>query len=95
MQEGNFRCAPVLDDGRLVGIITNRDVRSHMGRLDQIEVKFAMTDNPVTIAPTTPLHEAARLLFERKIDALPVLEDAHLVGVMTTSDVFRAFLEQD
>jgi nucleotide-binding universal stress UspA family protein len=95
MQEGNFRCAPVVDDGRLVGIITNRDIRGHMGRLSQVEVKFAMTENPVTVAPTTPLHEAARLLFERKIDALPVLEDGQLVGVMTTSDVLRAFLEQD
>jgi nucleotide-binding universal stress UspA family protein len=95
MQEGNFRCAPVLDNGRLIGIITNRDVRGRMGSLNLVEVKFAMTENPVTVAPTTPLHEAARLLFERKIDALPVLEDAQLVGVMTTSDVLRAFLEQD
>jgi acetoin utilization protein AcuB len=95
MQEGTFRCAPVLDDGRLVGIITNRDVRSHMGRINEVEVKFAMTENPVTVAPTTPLHEAARLLFERKIDALPVMEDGQLVGVMTSSDILRAFLEQD
>ncbi len=95
MHAGNFRCAPVLDGGRLVGIITDRDVRSHMGRTDEIEAKLAMTENPVTVAPTTPLHEAARLLFERKIDALPVLEDGQLVGVMTTSDVLRAFLEED
>jgi len=95
MHEGNFRCAPVLDHGRLVGIITDRDVRSHMGRADQVEAKLAMTENPVTVAPTTPLHAAARLLFERKIDALPVLEDGQLVGVMTTSDVLRAFLEED
>ena len=54
-----------------------------------------MTENPVTVAPTTPLHEAARLLFERKIDALPVLEDGQLLGVMTTSDILRAFLEED
>jgi acetoin utilization protein AcuB len=87
--------APVLDNGRLVGIITDRDVRSHMRRIDQIEAKFAMTENPVTVAPTTPLHEAARLLSERKIDALPVLEDGQLVGVMTSSDIFRAFLEED
>jgi len=95
MNQGNFRCAPVLDKGRLVGIVTNRDVRSHMGRINEVDAKFAMTENPVTVAPTTPLHEAARLLFERKIDALPVLEDGQLVGVMTTSDVLRAFLEED
>ena len=95
MHEGNFRCAPVLDNGRLVGILTDRDVRGNMGRLDEVEAKYAMTANPVTIEPTTPLHEAARILFERKIDALPVLEDGQLVGVMTRSDILRAFLEQD
>jgi acetoin utilization protein AcuB len=95
MDEGNFRCAPVLEDGRLAGIITDRDVRSHLGRINEVEVKFAMTENPVTIAPTTPLHEAARLLSERRIDTLPVVEDGQLVGVMTTSDILRAFLEED
>lgn len=95
MQEGNFRCAPVLDNGRLVGIITNRDVRSHMGRINEVDVKFAMSENPLTVTPTTPLHDAARLLFERKIDALPVVEDGQLVGIMTTSDIIRAFLDED
>lgn len=95
MHEGNFRCAPVVDNGRLIGIITDRDVRANMGRLDEVEAKYAMTANPVTVEPTTPLHDAARLLFERKIDALPVLEDAQLVGVMTSSDILRAFLEED
>jgi len=95
MHEGGFRCAPVVDNGRLVGIITDRDVRGNMGRLDEVEAKYAMTANPVTVEPTTPLHDAARILFERKIDALPVLEDGQLVGVMTNSDILRAFLEED
>jgi universal stress protein A len=95
MHEGSFRCAPVLDKGRLVGIVTDRDVRSHTGRINEVEAKDAMTENPVTVEPTTPLHDAARILFERKIDALPVLEDGQLVGVMTTSDILRAFLEED
>jgi CBS domain-containing protein len=95
MHEGNFRCAPVLDNGRLVGIVTDRDIRGNMGRLDEVEAKYAMTENPVTVEPTTPLHDAARILFERKIDALPVLEEGQLVGVMTSSDILRAFLEED
>lgn len=95
MHEGSFRAAPVLDNGQLVGIITDRDIRGNMGRLDQVEAKYAMTANPVTVEPTTPMHDAARLLFERKIDALPVLEDGQLVGVITSSDILRAFLEQD
>jgi nucleotide-binding universal stress UspA family protein len=95
MHEGNFRCAPVLDNGRLAGIVTDRDIRGNMGRLDEVEAKYAMTENPVTVEPTTPLHAAARILFERKIDALPVLEDGQLVGVLTGSDILRAFLEED
>jgi len=95
MHEGSFRCAPVIDKGRLVGIVTDRHVRGNMGRLDQVEARYAMTEKPVTVEPTTPMHEAARILFERKIDALPVLEDGQLVGVITSSDILRAFLDQD
>jgi acetoin utilization protein AcuB len=95
MREGNFRCAPVLDQGHLVGMITDRDIRSHQERLNEVSAKDAMSERPVTVAPTTPLHDAARLLFEQKIDALPVLEDGRLVGVMTTSDILQAFLDED
>jgi nucleotide-binding universal stress UspA family protein len=95
MHQGSFRCAPVLDNGRLVGIVTDRDVRSNMGSLYAVEARYAMTENPVTVGPTTPLHDAARILFERKIDALPVLEDGKLVGVITSSDILRAFLDED
>ena len=96
LREGNFRCVPVLDNGRLVGIITDRDLLSQeAGAIDQVEVRLAMTENPTTVAPTTPLHEAAHLLFERKVDALPVLDDGQLVGVITINDILRAFLEED
>jgi nucleotide-binding universal stress UspA family protein/CBS domain-containing protein len=94
MQKGNFRCAPVLEHGRLAGIITDRDIRGHMGRLDKVEARYAMTANPVTVGPTTPVHDAARLLVEKKIDALPVIEKGLLVGVMTSSDILRAFVEE-
>jgi nucleotide-binding universal stress UspA family protein len=95
MAEGNFRSAPVVADGRLVGLITDRDLRMHTGYLDNTEAKLAMSENPVTVTPTTPLHEAARIVFEQKLDSLPVIEDGKLVGVITTSDVLRAFLDQD
>jgi nucleotide-binding universal stress UspA family protein len=62
MKESDLRCLPVVDEGRLVGIITDRDLRSHSGLLDETEVKLAMSEAPSTIVPTTPLHEAARLI---------------------------------
>lgn len=95
MYQGNFRSAPVVDGGNLVGIVTEHDIRSHVGYLENTEVKTAMSTDVLTVTPTTPLHEAARLLSERKIDHLPVLEDAQLVGVISTSDILHAFLDEE
>ena len=95
MAEGNFRSAPVVTDGRMVGLITDRDLRMHTGYLDSTEAGLAMNENPITVTPSTPLHEAARIVFEHKLDSLPVIEDGKLVGVLTTSDVLRAFLDED
>jgi nucleotide-binding universal stress UspA family protein len=95
MQQGNFRSAPVVENGRLAGLITDRDIRGQMGRVDTTEVRVAMSENPPTVTPTTPLHDAARILFEQKVDALPVLENDKLVGVITNSDILRAFLDED
>lgn len=96
MRAGNFHCVPVLDNGRLVGLITDRDLLRHQaGGIDEVEVRSAMTENPTTVAPTTPLHEAGRLLFEQKIDVLPVLDGGQLVGIMTKTDILSAFLAED
>jgi nucleotide-binding universal stress UspA family protein/predicted transcriptional regulator len=93
MLSGHFRTMPVLSDGKLVGVITDRDLRRHEGYLDHTEVRLAMTTEVATIAPSTPIHEAAQRLLEHKIGALPVVEDERLVGIISTSDVLRAFLE--
>lgn len=90
MTEGGFRSLPVVDGEKLVGIITDRDLRTHVGYHDHTEVKLAMTEPVVTITPETPVHEAARLLRERKIGALPVVEDGRLVGIISTVDVLEA-----
>ena len=95
MQQGNFRSAPVVENGRLVGLITDRDIRGHMGRVDTTETRVAMSENPPTVTPTTPVQDAARVLFEQKLDGLPVVENGALVGVITNSDILRAFLDQD
>ena len=95
MQQGNFRSAPVVENGRLVGLITDRDIRGQMGRVDTTEVRVAMSENPPTVTPTTPVHDAAQILFEQKLDGLPVVENERLVGVITNSDILRAFLDED
>ncbi|MFQ5683378.1 MAG: CBS domain-containing protein [Candidatus Binatia bacterium] len=95
MQSGGFRQLPVVgDDGRLVGIVTNRDIREHRGKLRISMVKTAMTKNPVTVTFETTLKEVARKLLELKVGGLPVVTGAILVGIITTSDILRAFIER-
>ena len=93
MLSGHFRTMPVLSGGKLAGIITDRDLRRHEGYLDHTEVRLAMTTEVATVAPASPIHEAAKTLLERKIGALPVVEGERLVGIVSISDVLRAFLE--
>ena len=93
MLSGHFRSMPVLSAGKLAGIITDRDLGRHEGYLDHTEVRLAMTTEVLTVAATTPIHESARLLLDRKIGALPVVEGERLVGIISTSDVLRAFVE--
>jgi nucleotide-binding universal stress UspA family protein/predicted transcriptional regulator len=95
MRAGKFRSMPVVDEGCIVGIITERDLRNHTGLHEQTEVKTAMSGQVLTVGPETPIRDAARLLRERKIGALPVVEDARLVGVISTSDILQAFMEEE
>ncbi len=95
MLEGGFRCVPVVKDGKPIGIITDRDIRTHTGAWEHTEAFKAMSEHLVTVSPSTSIHEAARLLRERKIGALPVIENGQLAGVITTSDVLNALTAED
>jgi CBS domain-containing protein len=99
-----IRHLPVVDhDGRLVGIVTDRDLRqavfhpavqARLGTTGEavgdLPVRELMTRGVVTVAPWADLRQAARLMHERKIGALPVVEDGRLVGILTETDVLRA-----
>ena len=93
MKEGGFRRTPVVENGRLVGIVTDRDIRQHLGYLEKTKVNVAVSEKLVTVAPQTTLEEAAKLLLKHKIGGLPVVEDGQLVGIITTSDILQAFLD--
>ncbi|MGO9061003.1 MAG: CBS domain-containing protein [Candidatus Binataceae bacterium] len=92
MRKGGLRCMPVMDNGHLVGIITDHDVRSHAEELEDVEALDAMTTDVVTITPDTSIQEAARLLIECKVGGLPVLKDGILAGIITTEDILKFLL---
>lgn len=93
MTEGGFRRTPVVENGRLVGIVTDKDLRQHLGYLERTKVNVAMSEKLVTVAPQTTLEGAAELLLKHKIGGLPVVEEGQLVGIITTSDILQAFLD--
>jgi acetoin utilization protein AcuB len=95
MHAGGFRCVPILGDGAPVGIVTDRDIREYNNFLDQTEALKAMSEPLITVTPSSHIREAARLLRQRKIGGLPVVEDGKLVGVITIDDVLRALTQAE
>ncbi len=96
---------PVVKDGDLVGIVTLGDLReaSPSGAtslsifelnylLARLKIGQIMTRDPLTITPDTDLTEAAKLMLHHKIGGLPVTDGGELVGVITESDIFRAYV---
>lgn len=105
LQRRGFRHLPVLDGGKLVGIISDRDIKQSMisaaamteGRerdrlLDELTAGQIMARAVVTIGPMFGVEEAARLMATRKISALPVTEGDRLVGIVTETDVLHLFV---
>jgi acetoin utilization protein AcuB len=93
MKTGGFHRLPVIANGKLVGIVTERDLRAHRGYLEHTKVNGIMTENPLTIDGASTLEEAAQIMLQRQIGGLPVIEDGKLLGIITATDVLRAFLE--
>ena len=92
MDAGRFRRVPVVEDGRLVGILTERDLREYTGYLESTRVNAAMRTALVTVTPYNTVEDAARLMLKHKIGGLPIVADGKLVGIITTSDLLKAFL---
>ncbi len=107
MKECHIRRLPVVDHGRVVGILTLGDIREASPSdatslsifelnylLAKLNVEKIMTRDPITIAPTATIREAAQLMLEHKIGGLPVVEDEKLVGIITESDIFRVLVQE-
>ncbi len=93
MEVAGFRRLPVVKDDEVVGMLTERDLRSHLGYLESTKVNVAMSSPVISVGPNSTVQEAARLMLRHKIGGLPVLGGGKLVGMVTTIDMLRAFLE--
>src|SRR3712207_6638715 len=100
-REKRIRHLPVLEEGRLAGIVSDRDLRSAApalgdpGRaeaLQNLQISDVMTRDVVITHPDDPIEEAANRMREKRIGCLPVMEDERLVGILTSSDVMEALV---
>jgi len=106
MKENNIRRLPVVSHGKLLGIVTDRDVKdaspSKTTSLDihelyyllsEMKVKDVMTPSPLTLKGDDSLEKAAVIMLESRISGLPVVDEAgHLIGLLSETDVLRGFI---
>lgn len=106
MARCHIRHLLVVEDGRLLGILTDRDIRLNLASpatslsvwelnylLARLTVDQIMTKAVITVDPQTDARSAARLMLEHKIGGLPVVDGRRLVGIVTETDLVRAFAE--
>ena len=107
MRERKVRRLPVIDaHGRLVGIVSDKDllwaspspattlaVWEIPDLLGKLKVEKVMTHDVITVSEKTPLEEAARIMADKKIGGLPVMQGPDLVGIITETDLFKSLLE--
>ena len=106
MRRENIRRTPVVKDGKLVGIVSDKDLLNASPSdatslsiwelnylLSKIKVEEVMTGVVITVTEDTPIEEAARIMSDNKIGGLPVLRNGSVVGIITETDLFHLLLE--
>ncbi|MGH3103664.1 MAG: CBS domain-containing protein [Gaiellaceae bacterium] len=97
MLEENVGSVAVCEGHDLVGIFTERDVLRLAGKgegIGSLEIRDVMTRSPVTVSPDDDALAAAKLMGERRIRHLPVVQDGHLLGILGIRDVMRSLVER-
>ncbi|HON39312.1 MAG: CBS domain-containing protein [Desulfomonilia bacterium] len=95
MKKFSVRHLPVVEGGLFIGLVTSGDLKQAVlaSMLETLKVGDVMIQNPVTITRDTSLEKAARIIYEKNIGCLPVVEDKRIVGIITIKDILKAFIE--
>jgi acetoin utilization protein AcuB len=106
MKKERIRRVPVVRDGKLAGIVSDKDLLNASPSpvttlsiwemnylLSKVTVSEVMAKNVMTVTEDTPIEQAARIMADNKIGGLPVMRDGHVVGIITETDLFKVFLE--
>ena len=106
MLQERIRHLPVTERGQLVGIVTDRDIRLNLPSqatslsvwevnylLARLTVEKVMTRTVITVGPDRDAGDAARLMLEHRIGGLPVMDAGRVVGILTETDIVRAFVK--
>ncbi|WP_326910910.1 CBS and ACT domain-containing protein [Sedimentibacter sp. MB31-C6] len=105
-RDNNLKRLPVTDNEKVIGILTQGDIQKVSPTkatslsifeinylLSKVTVKDAMSKNPITISPDSLLEEAAVIMRKNRIGTLPVVENNKIIGIITESDIFDAFID--
>ncbi len=102
MDQRRLRHFPVVENGNVVGVVSQRDLfraslasmlgyeeRTKKAFLDNLSIKGIMSDPPITVTADTGISEAARLMVEKKVGCLPVVDGKRLIGLVTETDFLK------
>jgi acetoin utilization protein AcuB len=106
MKKERIRRAPVVKDGKLAGIVSDKDLLNASPSpvstlsiwemnylLHKVTIEDVMSKNVMTVTEDTPIEQAARIMADNKIGGLPVMREGHVIGIITETDLFKVFLE--
>ena len=96
MKEYSIRHLPVVEDQKLVGLVTESDLRevSSASFIEDMTIESVMITKPITVSPDTDIEDAAKLIYYHKIGGLPVIDnDEEVVGIITVVDLLEVFIE--